>query len=76
MSMMMGGGSKPKGAIVEFINKKREDKEADRDVGLRICMEELIEAVKAGDIDQAVAAFKAAFAECEMTPHREGPHIE
>lgn len=63
MSMMMGGGSKPKGAIVEFVHKKKEDAGAD-DVGLRICMEELMDAIKSGDVEQAMAAFKAAMAEC------------
>ena len=70
--MIFGAGDRPKAGIVEFVGKNG----GPDDSGLRICVEELIAAVQAGDVDGAVAAFKACFAECEAMPHKEGPNIK
>lgn len=43
---------------------------------LHSCVEELIHAVHAKDIEGAVQALKACFAELEAEPHSEGPHTE
>ena len=53
----------------------QEDSEKGPDVGeLEQCAHELIEAVHARNVGDAVAALKAFFACCDAEPHVEGPH--
>ena len=43
---------------------------------LHACVEELISAISEKNVDGAVSALKAAFADMEAEPHHEGPHTE
>lgn len=62
-------GSKPRAGIVDVVQGKG----GPDDSGLRALLEEFIEAVMNKDMDSAVAAFKAAHAEClyQMTDEKD-----
>ncbi len=70
--MIMGDKKK---VLTAILGEHKEIKEPEVNA-LETIAGELIECIHAHDVAGVVEAFKALFAECEMSPHEEGPHIE
>ena len=54
--------------------ERKPDAPEDLDL-LEGCVQELIDAIKAGDTKSAARALKDAFQVCDASPHEEGEHL-
>ena len=72
-----------KGAVAIILGKMKPKSEGKPEHGggkvghghaMKACAEDLIESVKAGDVDGVASALMSAFHVADAMPHMEGPH--